>query len=158
MNERLLQLIWLKTHGRHKAFGELVGWSPQYTQKLIRTPDFGMRPVLAILNAFPDVNARWLLTGEGSILMENYMDDICKRTVAHINAVLELERFVPVMDGEELAQYEQMIVAHKNPSFTPEAKARWIEQLHERQQNLESKVNKAIKKSDELCRQQTAKK
>ena len=158
MNERLKQLIRLKTNGRQKDFADLVGWSPQYVQKLLRNGDFGIKPVTRLLEVFPELNARWLITGEGSMLMDDQVNDLRRGAFNHIQAVLELEKYVQVMNGEELAQYEMMILAHKKPCFSPEAKARWIEQLHETQQEKEQKVKTAIIKSESVCRQRTAKK
>ena len=68
MNERLLEIIRYKTGGRQNAFAELMGWSPQYLTKLVKGDNFGLQPVLAILSAFPEINARWLLFGQGSML------------------------------------------------------------------------------------------
>lgn len=67
MNERLKHLIELKTSGNQKEFAELMGWSPQYITKLLKGEgEFGLKPVLTILSAFPEIDARWLLFGPSS--------------------------------------------------------------------------------------------
>ena len=66
MNERLLQFIEYKTNGKQADFALLVGWIPQYVSKLIKGENFGIRPVITLLKTFPELNARWLLTGEGA--------------------------------------------------------------------------------------------
>jgi len=64
LNERLKHLIELKTNGSQKEFAELMGWSPQYLTKLLKGEgEFGLKPVLTILSAFPEIDARWLLFG-----------------------------------------------------------------------------------------------
>lgn len=157
MNNRLRQIIKYKTNGRQKEFAELVGWKPQYLGKLLHGDNFGLQPVLAILTALPEINARWFLLGQGSMLYDEYRaSDLHKETIAHIQEVLDLERFVPVMSPEELAEYEQVIRGHQQPDFTPAVKARWIERLADQRQAVDERVREAIKQSDELCRQQTA--
>lgn len=157
MNNRLREIVRYKTHGRQKDFAELMGWKPQYLAKLLHGSDFGLKPVLAILQALPEINARWLLLGEGEMLMDDRVSDLHRGTINHIQAVLELERFVPVMSPEELQEYEQMIVGHKKPDFSPSARSKWLERTLEREQEKNSRIDKAIDQSDRLCRQQTAK-
>lgn len=157
MKDRLKEIVRYKTHGRQKEFAELIGWSPQYLTKLLRGSDFGLKPVLSLLTALPEINARWLLLGEGSMLMDDRVSNLHVGTINHIQAVLDLERYVSVMTPEEQAEYEQIIVGHKKPDFSPSVKAEWMERLHERSQALSTIVDNAQKKSDELCRQQTAK-
>lgn len=157
MNNRLREIVRYKTHGRQKDFAELMGWKPQYLAKLLHGSDFGLKPVLAILQALPEINARWLLLGEGEMLMDDKVRDLHRGTINHIQAVLDLERFVPVMSPEELQEYEQMIVGHKKPDFSPSARSKWLERTLEREQEKNSRIDKAIDQSDRLCRQQTAK-
>ena len=46
-----------KTRGKNKPFAEMVGWTPQYLGKLLHGSDFGLKPVLAVLRALPEINA-----------------------------------------------------------------------------------------------------
>lgn len=156
MNNRLREIVRYKTHGRQKEFAELVGWRPQYLAKLLRGDDFGLKPVLALLTALPEINARWLLLGEGEMLMDDRVRDLHRGTISHIQAVLDLEHFVSVMSPEELIEYEQVIAGHRKPNFSPSVRSKWLERIHEREQERNSRIDNAIKQSDELCRQQTA--
>lgn len=158
MNKRLREIVDYKTRGKNKPFAELIGWTPQYLGKLLHGSDFGLKPVLAILRALPEVNARWLLLGEGQMLLDNNVGDLYRGTLNHIQAVLDLERFIPVMSPEELQEYQQMIAGHKAAGFSPEARSRWIAQSAERIQEVEARVEQAKRKSDKLCRQRTARK
>lgn len=157
MKDRLRQIIRYKTRGRQKDFAELVGWKPQYVAKLLRGDDFGLKPVLAVLTALPEINARWLLLGQGTMIdNEGMASELHSEAIAHIQEVLSLDRFVSVMSPEEQAEYAQIVRAHKQPDFSPEVRALWIERLSEHRQDLEARVRLAMDKSDELCRQQTA--
>jgi len=90
------------------------------------------------------------------MLMDDKVRDLHQGTISHIQAVLDLERFVPVMSPEELQEYEQMITSHKKPDFSPSVRSKWLERTLEREQERNSRIDKAIDQSDELCRQQTA--
>ena len=141
MNKRLREIVQYKTRGKNKQFAELVGWTPQYLGKLLHGNDFGLKPVLAVLRALPEINARWLLLGEGQMLLDNNVGALHTGIVGHIKAVLDLERFAPVMSPDELTEYQQIITAHK--AFGEGNRARWIEQSAEQIQK------------EEKCRQQT---
>lgn len=157
MKDRLRKIIEYKTGGKHKEFAALIGWKPQYLAKLVRGDGFGIQPVLAILSALPEINARWLLLGHGSMLFDEHRaSDLHNEAMSHIQAVLDLDRFVPVMSPEEQAEYELVIRGHKQPDFTPETRARWIASLSDHKQDLDARVKEAMEKSDELCRQQIA--
>lgn len=158
MEERLNEIIKYKTRGKKKEFAELLGWSQQYLSKLLHGEDFGLKPVLTILEACPEINARWFLLGHGGMFMDDKVSDLRRGAFNHIQAVLELERYVPVMSPEELREYEQMITGHKRPDFSPEVKLRWIEQIHDAEQERDNRIEKAMKQSDKLCKRQTAKK
>jgi transcriptional regulator with XRE-family HTH domain len=157
MNNRLREIIRYKTGGKQKDFAELIGCKPQYLAKLLRGSDFGLKPVLAVLTALPEINARWFLLGQGTMLYDEHRAiDLHNEALSHIQAVLDLDRFVPVMSPDEQAEYEQVIRGHKQPDFTPEARARWIERLNDHNQELDARIKEAMDKSDEICRQQIA--
>ena len=99
MNERLLEIIRYKTGGRQNAFAELMGWSPQYLAKLVKGDNFGLQPVLAILSAFPEINARWFLFGQGSMLEVGMMFDLQRQAMSHIQSLLDIDKYIPVMTG-----------------------------------------------------------
>lgn len=158
MENRLNEIIRYKTDGSKKEFAELLGWSQQYLSKLLHGQDFGLRPVLTILERIPEINARWFLLGEGDMFMDDRVNDLRRGAYNHIQAVLDLERFVPVMSPKELREYERVITGHKRPDFSPEVRMRWIEQIHEQEQERDSRVEDAIRKSERQCRRKTARK
>lgn len=67
MQHRLNTLIDYHTDGNRTEFAELVGWSRPYLSKLLRGEGWGIAPVLRLVERFPSVDARWLLTGEGKM-------------------------------------------------------------------------------------------
>lgn len=68
MNSRINKIIDYKTDGNRTDFAELMGWSRPYLSKLLRGESIGIAPVRSILATFPDIDARWLLLGEGKML------------------------------------------------------------------------------------------
>lgn len=145
MNARLEEIIRYKTKGSRKKFAELLGWKQQYLSKLLRGEGFGLQPVIALLSALPEINARWLLLGEGKMLMDDRASDLYRGTLNHLQAVLDLERFVPVMNEEELRQYEKMITSERTPLFDEEKRKQWLSRLIEHRQEIDQRITAAMK-------------
>lgn len=139
MSERLEQLIAYKTGGRKTAFCALLGWKPPYLAKLLRGSDFGITPVRTILAAFPEVDARWLLFGTGQMLGEERVSAVRREMLEAVFAVLDLERFMPVMSPEELRQYEAHITTGTRPEFSPETVTAWERRLAHRDAEREAR-------------------
>lgn len=147
MNERLLQFIQYKTGGKQADFAELMGWSPQYLNKMLKEGGIGIRPIVALLEKFPELNARWLLLGEGAMI-SNGADAV----KTHLLKLLELEKYMPVMTPDELRQLED-----GQTDFGAEAVARWDELLAERSKKINDRFDAAYKRQEELCKQNRAK-
>ena len=148
MNERLLQFIQYKTGGKQADFAELMGWSPQYLHKMLKEGGIGIRPIVALLEKFPELNARWLLLGEGAML--NTGADAVK---SHLLKLLELEKYMPVMTPDELRLLED-----GQTDFDADTVIRWEELLADRSKKINDRFNAAYKKQEELCKQYKAKK
>lgn len=157
MNNRLNAIIEYATHGNRTRFADKFGWKPSYIGKLLAGNGIGIQPVLAILKAYPEIDARWFLFGEGNMFTSAHNKDIQQMAITHIRKVLEIEMFLPVMTAEEMRKYERMLTSHEDDDFSQAARTRWIAKTAERQMEVLTKVNKAMEKSDELCRQETAK-
>lgn len=158
MNTRLQEIIKYKTGGRQKEFASLCGWSPQYLTKLLRGENFGIRPVLTILEILPEINARWLLLGQGNMLETGQLFHIQRKTFEYIQAILEIEKYIPFMSPDELYEYEQAVTTGRKPVFNPDTIFSWQRRASEREKELAAKFAAANAKSSELCRPRTAKK
>lgn len=157
MNTRLLDIIKYKTGGRQKAFAELIGWTPQYLAKLLRGDNFGLQPVLTLLEKLPEINARWLLLGDGDMLNDDKVFGLRRETYSRVQSILMFDRFLPVMSPEELHRFEAVLSGKEYPDFSDEDVARWEALLAERQQSLDARVDDAIAKSVMPCKHPKAK-
>ncbi len=151
MNNRLVEIIKYRTGGKQTPFATFMGWSPQYLSKLVRGKDFGIAPVIALLQRLPELNARWLLLGEGKMLQDEKLSEVRATAQTYILSILEMEKYLPVMTPAEVREFEQMCVGEVKPNFSPEQVAKWQELLAERESMLDAKFENA------LCKQPKAK-
>ena len=158
MNERLLEIIEYKAGGKQTAFAEMMGWSPQYIAKLVRGENFGLSPVLAVLSAFPEINARWFLFGQGEMLEVAMMFDLQRQAISHIQSLLDLEKYLPVMTGEQVREFEEAIKLGRAPVYDPDTLSDLDRRLSDRNKEINAKFSEATTQSNRLCRRKTAKK
>lgn len=157
MNERLMEIIQYKAGGKQTVFAEMMGWSPQYIAKLVRGDNFGLSPVLAILSAFPEINARWFLFGQGQMLEVAMMFDLQRQAMSHIQTLLDLEKYLPVMTGEQVREFEDAIKTGRKPSYDPDTLSELDRRLTDRNKEIDAKFSEALSKSDRSCKRKTAK-
>lgn len=68
INERFGEILKYKKISIKEA-ALALGKTDVYIRKILRPGEsFGIEPVIAILNSFPDVNGDWMLTGRGEML------------------------------------------------------------------------------------------
>lgn len=157
MNNRLLDLIKYKTGGRQNKLAELLGWTPQYLAKLLRGDNFGLQPVLTLLEKLPEINARWLLLGQGEMLETGKLFSLHREVLAHAQSILDLERFIPFMLPDELREFEEAVAESRVPVFNAARIAAWDRELQERNAALDARVDDAIAKSVMPCKHPKAK-
>lgn len=157
MNERLEEIIRYKTGGKKIPFAELMGWSPQYLSKMLRGENFGVQPILTVLEKLPEINARWFLFGTGEMLEIGKLFSLQRETMNHIQALLDLDKYIPYMSGEEVREFENAVREGRKPVFTTDAESRWQERLTEREKEINERFRAANLISEEQCRQKTAK-
>lgn len=109
MNERLLAIIKYKTRGRQNAFAAMMGWTPQYLGKLVHGENFGLQPVLAIVEKLPEINARWLLTGEGCMLADEKLAAMRSVIFHRVKNLLEAANRLDNMSPEELSSLDESL-------------------------------------------------
>lgn len=147
MNNRLQKVIKYKTGGRQVDFADFMGWSPQYLSKLIRGKDFGISPVISLLQRIPELNARWLLLGEGAMLQTDKVSEVRATAQSCVLKILELEKYLVVMTPYEVREFEQMCVGKAHTEFSEEQIQQWQERLDERNKIIDNKFNKAYANS-----------
>ena len=158
MKDRLQEIIRYKTGGHQTKFAQLMGWTPQYLAKLLRGENFGIQPVLSLLEALPEINARWLMLGQGDMLEIGKLFQLQREAFAHVQSVLELERYIPFMSPDELRVFEEAVTNGHKPDFKPDTLLKWRERATIKENELNAKFAAANAKSEDLCRQRTAKK
>lgn len=158
MNERLQEIIRYKTGGKKIPFAEMLGWSPQYLSKLLKGGNFGVQPILTLLETFPEINARWFLFGTGDMLEMGKLFELQREAMSHIQSLLDLDKYIPYMSGEEVREFEEAVKNGRTPVFSPEASTKWDERMREREREINVKFAAANAKSEELCRQKTVRK
>ena len=158
MNTRLQEIIKYKTGGHQKAFAELMGWNPSYLTKLLKGENFGLQPVLSILETIPEINARWFLLGSGEMFEMGKLFDLQRETMSHIQELLNLDKYIPYMSATEIREFEEAVKSGRKPVFSPDALSKWEEQLNIHEKDLNAKFAAASEQSDRLCRQKKIKK
>ena len=152
MNKRLGEIIEYKTGGKQTLFAEFMGWSPQYLSKLLRGDSIGLAPVISLLTKLPEINARWLLLGEGDMLTDAKLSEVRTTAQNRINSIMEIERYLPVMTPIEISDFERMCVGELASSFSPETIEEWKRKLEQREEIINNRFKEA------LCRQPKANK
>ena len=135
-----------------------MGWTPQYVFKLLKGENFGLSPVLKICEALPELNARWLLTGQGDMLTEDLRSGLRREALKKAQAIMDFERLIPVMTPDELRTFEKLLIGQREAVFSPDTLNSLNERASERVREINAKFAAAAAKSDELCRQRTVKK
>ena len=99
--ERLNQFIQYKTNGSRSEFADMLGWTRQYLNNLLSGKSFAYKPVESLLRKFPELNARWLILGEGDMLLSDSKEYVIKK---NIDCLVELEKLMPYMSKEQLGR------------------------------------------------------
>ena len=106
ISERLNKFIQYKTNGSKVAFAEMMGWQPQYLNKLLKGGSFGYNPIVALLKKFPELDARWLILGEGDMIMKEYAERVIKRKMLQL---MEIQSLMPYMSTEQIQRISEGI-------------------------------------------------
>lgn len=147
MHTRLLDVIRYKTNGSQKAFADFLGWSPAYLSKLLRGDSFGLQPTLTILRKIPEIDARWLLLGDGDMLTAQKVTDLQRATLSQVQKILDLERYIAVMTPDQLKRYENALTSNTAPDFTPEEITKMERIADTRAEELDRRFADALAKS-----------
>ena len=81
-----------------------------------------------------------------------------REAFAHIQAVLEMEKYIAFISPDELYEYEQAVTTGRSPVFCPDTLSSWRQRASERENDLNAKFAAANAKFDKRCKRPTAKK
>ena len=138
MNKRLAQFIEYKTGGNQKEFADLLGWSPQYLHKLLKGDSMGIQPVISLLQTFPDMNARWLILGEGAMV------DVASEAVRRMLNLYKYEEYIPVMGREQI----NAVMAGQ--TFDSATVSEWAALIEKRKNDIQRRFDMAYRKQEEI--------
>ncbi|MCQ2058710.1 MAG: hypothetical protein MJY71_02635 [Bacteroidaceae bacterium] len=147
MKDRLRQIIEYKTGGRQTEFATLLGWTPPYLSKLLKGVDFGIRPVISILETLPEIDARWFLLGTGDMLTDARRNRLHAALQDNVFELLDLEKFIPVMTADELRLFETAVLKGVRPAFSRDTLTEWRRLLREKEQKTDERFAAAQDKS-----------
>ena len=108
MKTRLVELINRVADGNKAQFARMMGWKPQYLNSLLNGR-IGLTPIIYILQMFPNLDARWLLLGDGEIFNHSeYIEILSTRE--------EVPTFSQKSNGEifNYSEYEDYIPSKGN--------------------------------------------
>lgn len=142
MIKRLCEVIAYATGGKKSEFANMMGWKPQYLHRLMTgETGLGIQPVRAILQRFPELDARWFILGEGAMLQT----PPSKQVKDSLQRLMEIERYLPVMSGEQVRQ-----LAAGKTDWDDATRECWEQALQERAQDKQ--VVKDAMRRQGLCR------
>ena len=138
MNTRLSQFIDYATGGNKADFARSLGWTPQYLSGMLKDCRIGMNPLLTLLSKYPELNARWLLLGEGAMLTA--CGDAIK---AQLSRLLNIEQYLPVMTAEE-----QQHIINGRYDFDAETYTKWDALLAEKKASIDGRIKAAMERQE----------
>lgn len=147
MNTRLLKIVDYKTGGHQKSFARLVGWSPSYLSKLLRGESCGLQPIQTILKKIPEIDARWLLLGEGEMISDKHLNILRQASLSRAQSILNIGRYITEMSPEQLNRYETAIFANRLPDFSDEEVTQWQRELNNRPDEQQRQYTDTLSKS-----------
>lgn len=101
LNKRIQKLVELKAGGNKARFAGMIDYMPQYMSRITKEGGpAGLTVVEKILQAFPDISGRWLVTGQGEMLVpDRELSELIDRTIQNLR---ELQSRIPIMSGQEV--------------------------------------------------------
>lgn len=120
---RIQYLIDIKTDGKKKRFAEMLEYSPQRLTNILNGT-IGLTVVERILQTFPDVDARWLILGEGES-PTLAAPEIRHELYGRVNKLLELDRYLPFMTPQETEHYRKAVASGGEIDFTAQQLYQW---------------------------------
>lgn len=148
INERILYIVHIKSEGSLTKFSEILESTPQYVNKITKEGgSVGLDPITKILRAYPDIDARWLILGEGyPFIADSKITDLKKAISDKVSFLLNIEKYIPVMTPEQLDALGEFTQNGKDPEFTEEDLKLWDKALQENNKLISDKISDAMKR------------
>lgn len=147
IGDRIKMVIHQKAKNQ-KEFAEMLGWTPSYLSKLISAQQgIGLTPIMQILEKFEDIDARWLLFGKGYIF-----GSIEQGILRRISYLLDLEKYVSVMNEKEMQMYVDAIRGADSSLFDTDTIKKWQEMLSLKNSERDMRIYEAMCKNKELVK------
>jgi hypothetical protein len=149
INERIARVMDLKADGNRTRFGEILGTTPQYVAKIIKEGgSVGIEPVTKILRYWPDIDARWLILGEGDIYGRSKKEEEARQSITdRLDYLTRIERYIPVMSGEELEKLGDCFQNGKYPDFPLSRFSEWELLIREKDTIVKNAMDKGVCKT-----------
>ncbi len=126
INQRIKKLVEIKGSGSVTRFAELLEVSTPYISKMCSEGvGVGLEPITKILNRFQDVNARWLITGEGDWIDRSAIDSLRYQMHSSIAELMAVEKYMPYMTEDELKNYRYAAGKLANYHYEDHQLERW---------------------------------
>jgi len=133
---RIAELIECKTGGSRVQFAERIGWTKQRLTNVLAGKSIGLTTIETMLRSFPDLNARWLIFGEGNML------EIAEpRFGSRFDAIMSFEKYMPVMTEAEVS-----LLAGGKSNWSATDIERWDMLLEERKASLRERLAPAYER------------
>ncbi len=120
IRDRILQVIKLATKGSRADFAALVGWSFVTINNVCRLGTNNAALLADIIRAVPDIDARWLLLGEGEMVRPFALAYTESLFLHRIADTLEVSALAAKMDGEQIRRLQLSLSRGEFPDFTPD--------------------------------------
>lgn len=126
INERVKDLILLKSRGNASNFARSIGVSSQRISNILHNKNSVSRDIIErILKSFPDISFTWLTMGEGEMHVtpvlndpENFYSRVENKEIERLNLLLE-QKDKEIMDLKEkiiLIQQQMIELLNKHNS------------------------------------------
>lgn len=108
INKRILELVEIKAGGNKTRFAALIGWKPQYMSRVTKEGGpSGIAIVERIMEAFPDVNPKWLIMGKGPMLVADpELGGLIDQLIADLRT---LQSEIGTMSGARIDELKRQI-------------------------------------------------
>lgn len=123
-------------------FADSMGVAQAYASKILNGSfGIGMKPIIWLLSHHPDIDARWLITGEGFIYgnEETMINDTIRK-------VIELEKYICVMNTQEIEQFIDCMKSF-DKQFPKHVLERLSKEYEYKYNNREKLIQEAIRKN-----------